>query len=229
MRTVPQRYVEACPIDELSPHPQNVNKGNDEAVGDLIDQSGFYGAVIVQESTRLIIAGHTRWRSAKAAGATTIPALFVDVNDDEALRMMLGDNRASELAERDDGGLVALLQHLAGTEQGLAGTGYESDDVDEYVRLLSLDEMGKWTRSDLDAEWEGMPGFTAPKADAPAFSVTVHFKDDEDADEFFKLIDRERRRSLEWPEPFSERRSFTSRTSGFVAVEDTDSGEQGAA
>ena len=98
MRLLEQDYQPDYPIDSLTEHPDNPNQGDDALVADLIDANGFYGAIVVQRSRQRIIAGHTRWRAAKAQGAETIPVVIIDVNDDEADRILLGDNRARDRA-----------------------------------------------------------------------------------------------------------------------------------
>jgi hypothetical protein len=49
-------------------------------------------------------------------------------------------------------------------------------------------------------EWKAMPAFTSRNLHS-AYKVVVHFTSDAHADEFFKLINRPRRRVLWWPEP----------------------------
>lgn len=144
-----QRY-DVVPIDSLEPHPQNVNEGDIGAVADSIDALGFYGACLVQESSGLIIAGKHRWLAARENNEEAIPALFVDVDDDTALRIMLGDNRHARLGHDEPQSLADLLTYLASeTPRGLAGTGFDGDDLDEL--LSELDAAPKLDVSGDDA------------------------------------------------------------------------------
>lgn len=124
------------PLASLKPHPRNPNQGDVGAISESIDAHGFYGQVIAQQSTRTILAGEHRWRAAKAAGMAEIPVTWVDVDDEQALRIVLVDNRSSELAFRDPAGLVELLQELAQTPLALTGTGYDADALDELLADL---------------------------------------------------------------------------------------------
>lgn len=145
MKVVPQEYIEEFAVSALAEHPDNPNRGDDEAVGELIDANGFYGAIVVQRSSRLIIAGNTRYRAAVAAGAHTMPVLLIDVDDEEAQRIMLGDNAARDKADYDDTVLASLLEQLAASDRGLAGTGYQPEDLSDLLNMLatpSLDELG---------------------------------------------------------------------------------------
>src|SRR5690606_25237704 len=109
-----------------------------------IEHNGFYGVVVVQRSTGYILAGNHRYLAARHAGATEIPVAWVDVDDDEALRILLADNRTNDLASYDNHALAELLQGLM-TETGtLDGTGYGGDALDELLADLepTLPEPG---------------------------------------------------------------------------------------
>lgn len=137
-RLVPQRYEEAVPVDALTPHPMNVNEGDVGAITESIDALGFYGAVVAQEATGLIIAGEHRWRSAQGRGAETLPVLWLDVDDDTVLRILVGDNRLARKGRDDPTGLFQLLGVLEAQPLGLTGTGYDLDDLSQMARDLDV-------------------------------------------------------------------------------------------
>jgi hypothetical protein len=113
------------PIDTVSPHPDNPRVGNVDAIADSILTNGFYGALIVQKSTNHIIAGNHRWKAAVQLGMKTVPSIMVDVDDEAAVRILLADNRTSDLGTYDDSALATLLSSLP----TLDGTGYTPDDL----------------------------------------------------------------------------------------------------
>ena len=117
------------PIDMVSPHPENPRVGNVDAIADSILTNGFYGALIVQKSTNHIIAGNHRWKAAVQLGMKTVPTIMVDVDDEAAVRILLADNRTSDLGTYDDSALAALLSSLP----NLDGTGYTPDDLSELL------------------------------------------------------------------------------------------------
>lgn len=121
------------PIDDIAPHPKNPRKGNVEAILASIDAHGFYGAVLVQRATSRIVAGAHRWRAAKQKGFERIPVIWLDVDDGEAERIMLADNRVSDLAVWDDQALCEILKDLH-DNGGLDGTAFT--DI-EFERMLS--------------------------------------------------------------------------------------------
>lgn len=123
--------AELVPILSVKPHPKNPNRGDLNVVSDSVATHGFYGAIVAQKSTRQIIAGETRWRAAQAGGLTEVPVMFADVDDEEAERIMLADNRLRDLAGVDDAALQLLLEEIAQTSAGLDGTGYGLEDLIE--------------------------------------------------------------------------------------------------
>ncbi len=99
------------PIDSIQPHPRNVNEAPSGPLAESIRANGWYGSVIVQRSTGHILAGSHRWKEAKQAGALEIPATFISVDDEHAIKIMLADNRSTRLGSDgaglvDQGGLV---------------------------------------------------------------------------------------------------------------------------
>ena len=137
--------VELAPVDAVQPHPRNPRQGDVGAIHESIEANGFYGAVVAQRSTGFILAGNHRWQAARHAGATEVPVIWVDVDDDHALRILLADNRTNDLATYDDSALASLLQELADAGN-LAGTGYDGDALDDLLADLSGGEIVPYTQ-----------------------------------------------------------------------------------
>lgn len=140
----PQEYDPAIPLDQLHEHPKNYNQGADEALAASLDAHGFYGAVMVQKSTGLIIAGNSRYRGAARKGAATIPGFRLDIGDDEAEGILANDNLFGKLAVFDETALVALLSGYKDRTGSLTGTGYGEDELADMIALLrppGLDEL----------------------------------------------------------------------------------------
>ncbi len=125
-------------VESVRPHPKNPRQGDVGAICESIEANGFYGAIVAQRSTGFILAGNHRLMAAKAQGLTEIPCVWVDVDDDRALRILLADNRTNDLASYDDTVLAALLSDLANTSD-LTGTGYDGDDLDQLIADLAKD------------------------------------------------------------------------------------------
>lgn len=123
----------AIGIDEVHPHPRNVRQGDVGAICESLKAHGQYRSIIYQKSTGRILAGNHTWKAAKSLGWPQIAATPVVCDDDQALRILLADNRANDLAAYDDNELIDLLKELAVTEQQLEGTLFDGDALDELI------------------------------------------------------------------------------------------------
>lgn len=134
-----QVYAPAAELGELVEHPRNPRRGQDEAVAESIDANGFYGAILVQQSTGYVLAGHTRRRALLAQGVEHAPVIYIDVDEATATRILLADNQTAALAEWDDEALLTLLQEMAeaGTA-ALAGTGFDAEELGALLADMSV-------------------------------------------------------------------------------------------
>ena len=126
-------------------HPENARRGNVERLEESIRSNGFYGALVVQKSTRHIVVGNHRYQAAVNVGIEQIPVLWVDVDDQQARKLLLVDNRSNDVASYDDDLLIDLLR-LTQNEGGLEGSGYSDIDLEDLERLLTppnLDDLIK--------------------------------------------------------------------------------------
>ncbi|MFI6886775.1 ParB/RepB/Spo0J family partition protein [Streptosporangium canum] len=121
-------------IGDLEPHPDNPHKGDLDVIRESVRKNGFYGVVLAQASRMRIIAGEHRWRSARDEDLAELPVVLLDVDDEQAKRIMLADNRTAEFGGYDDQVLADLLQGLP----DLSGTGWSDDDLTD----LLLDDLG---------------------------------------------------------------------------------------
>jgi ParB-like chromosome segregation protein Spo0J len=132
MKTLDQQFA-TVPIGDVRPHPRNPRRGNLAAIANSISVNGWYGSLVVQRSTGYILAGNHRYRSALVSGATSLPVCYLDIDDEQALRILLTDNRTSDLATQDEDELALLLAELAGSDLGLDGTGYRDADLEQLL------------------------------------------------------------------------------------------------
>lgn len=135
---VEQEYTDA-PIGKVKPHPRNPRQGDVGAIYQSIEANGFYGAIVAQRSTGYILAGNHRYKAAVEAGAKSVPVIWVDVDDETAVRVLLADNRTNDVASYDNAVLAEILTELA-NGPGLEGTGYDGDDLDQIIGDLAGDE-----------------------------------------------------------------------------------------
>jgi hypothetical protein len=159
--------TELVSVDKLKPHPKNPRQGDVGAIHVSIEANGFYGSVIAQKSTGHILAGNHRFLAAKHANAEKVPVTWVDVSDEEAVRILLADNRTNDLATYNEDALAELLEGLMRDTGSIEGSGYDGNDLDELLAALSIPENTEW--SDALA--------VLPEGDKPPFqqkTFTLH-------------------------------------------------------
>lgn len=93
----------------------------------------------MQRSTGFILAGNHTYKAALSLKWKQIAATYVDCDDEQALRILLIDNRANDLASYDDSALVEMLKGLMDTELKLEGTGFDPDDLDQLLKDLETE------------------------------------------------------------------------------------------
>jgi len=151
-----QRKIEhtIVDIDSVQPHEKNVRQGDIGAISESLKAHGQYRPIVVDKRTNRILAGNHTWKAAKALGWQQIAAGYVETkDDDEALRILLADNRTTDLASYDDSGLAELLKQLSETDIGLEGTAFDGDDLDALLKDLGHFELP----TDVDEIPEDVP------------------------------------------------------------------------
>ena len=147
----------AKPISNFSTHPRNVRQGDVGAIVQSLEAHGQYRPIVVHKATNQILAGNHTFLAAKALGWDKIAATYVDCTEEQAMRILIADNRANDLATYDDTALADLLKDLAHGE-GLEGTLYDADDLDDLLfRLAGTLGAGHATLGATDAlaDYEG--------------------------------------------------------------------------
>lgn len=142
--------AQQLPLDQLHRYPGNPRRGDLDVIRDSLRRNGQYRPLVVQRSTRFILAGNHTAEAMAAEGWTTAEVVLLDVDDDAARRIVAADNRTSDLASYDERALVSLLRELG---EDLTGTGWDTDDYDDLLASLqeSDAELGLDDPSPLSA------------------------------------------------------------------------------
>lgn len=139
--------VRKTPLAKLTQYPGNPRRGNVELIAESLKVNGQYKPIVVQKSTGHILAGNHTALAAESLGWDTIAAVTVDVDDDEARRIVLADNRTADMSGHDDEELLALLK----ASPALDGTGYSDDDIAILVAYLDVDMAAAWDEDAYEA------------------------------------------------------------------------------
>jgi len=133
----PQLRSLVVPIESVTLHPRNPRLGVVEAVAASLARFGQQKPIVVQASTRFVVAGNHVLRAAQSLGWREIAANVEALDDASAIAFMLTDNRTSDLGGYDDALLAAILAEQA-AQENLAATGYDADDVAAILRAAEL-------------------------------------------------------------------------------------------
>lgn len=125
----------AVPISTLSLYRKNPRQGNVERLAESLEANGQYRPIVANRRTLEVLAGNHTMKAAQQLGWSEIAVTFVDVDDADAARIVLVDNRSSDAAGYDDLALAEVLQSL----DDLDGTGYTDDDLEGILSDLADD------------------------------------------------------------------------------------------
>jgi ParB family transcriptional regulator, chromosome partitioning protein len=145
----PSATVE-LPIDAIAPNPKQPRKDfDDKALQDLsasMTQSGILQPVVVRRvgDGYQLVVGERRWRAAKLAGLTRIPAVIREASDAQTLELALVENLLREdlnpMEEAE--AYQRLLAEFGWTQEELARrVQRDRSSIANCLRLLKLPEQ----------------------------------------------------------------------------------------
>ena len=119
--------TQLVPLGTLKPYDKNPRKGNVIAIAESLKENKQYRPIVVQKNSNKILAGNHTYKAAQHLGWDRIAVVMVDVDDSEAAKIVLADNRTNDLATYDSSILAEVLESL---DTPTVGTGYSQDDLD---------------------------------------------------------------------------------------------------
>jgi ParB family chromosome partitioning protein len=138
------------PIDSITPNPNQPRKAfNDKTLRELsasLRQSGVLQPVVVRRLGQgyQLVVGERRWRAAKMAGLTRIPAVIREATDAECLELALVENLLREDLNpmEESEAYQRLLAEFGWTQEVLAHrVGRDRSSIANCLRLLKLPEL----------------------------------------------------------------------------------------
>jgi len=103
-------------LSEITPNPANWRqhpKLQADALGAVLADVGVVQQVIINERSGRLVDGHLRVALAEQHGETSVPALWVDLDDDEERLILATLDPLGALAETNRDALSSLLGDLA--------------------------------------------------------------------------------------------------------------------
>lgn len=154
--------VERVQVGKLHTYHRNPRRGDPDLIGKSLVVNGQYRPIVVNRGTHTgrpceVLAGNHTLIAARDRSWSHVSVCWVDVDDDQAARIVAADNRTADAADYDNDVLVELLTGL----DGLDGSGYSDGDLARLVDSLVADRQPpeEFTEYDDDLETE----FRCPK------------------------------------------------------------------
>lgn len=143
-------------IDAVKPYRKNPRVGDVAAIAESLATNGQFRPIVVQKSTGEILGGNHTWKAAKSLKWKTINAVYVDVDDQAAARIVLADNRTNDLASYD----TEVLGEILKTLPSAVGTGYDDKAVAALLHGMQdrdADLIQDVIRPPVRVDFEGAP------------------------------------------------------------------------
>ena len=125
--------VASVALNTLESYPTNPRRGDIEAIAQSLKAHGQYRPIVVQYGTNFILAGNHTYKAAKKLGWKKIKITYIEVDEESARRIVLADNRLTDLATYNE----PLLKSLLTTLPELDGTGFTQAEVETLDRLMN--------------------------------------------------------------------------------------------
>lgn len=130
---------EVVDISTISPHPRNYRNHDADLIHESLVAHGQTRSVVCQVSSRLVLAGNGVYAEMLGLGSKQIVVSWVDVDDEQALKILAMDNRSHDQGWNDDGQLAVLLEDIG--KDGWAGSGYDDAAFDDLMAKLHRAEQ----------------------------------------------------------------------------------------
>lgn len=114
-------------IESVTFWPGNARMHDDDLIEESLQEHGQYAPILVQESSMRVMKGNGTLHAAMALSWETVAATVLDVDDEQAAKIVTMDNATSDKARNDPDLLAGLLGGMA----NLRGSGYTPAEVDE--------------------------------------------------------------------------------------------------
>ncbi len=141
--------VQEIKVTDIDPNQNQPRKQFDEEkMNELAESIRIHGVVqpiiLVPKGSRYrIVAGERRWRAARAANKTTIPAIVLDLDEKQVMEISLVENLQREDLNpiEEAKGIQVMMERLKLTQEEAAKRlGKSRSAVANAVRLLTLSE-----------------------------------------------------------------------------------------
>lgn len=192
--------IERRALDDLTPDELNArvhSKRNLQAIAASLQEFGQRRPVVV-DADGLVLAGNGLCEAARTLGWTEVDVTVApdDWTPEQARAFAIADNRTADLADWNSGALIESLEMLD-SDALLQAAGFSEQEFEDLIRAYTGADQGQ---TNPDDEWVDMPDYDQQDARSVE-RVIVHFMTHEDANAFFKMLNRDKAKYIYWPNP----------------------------
>ncbi len=181
---------------DVTPHPMNWRRHPDHqkhALSALLDEVGWVDHVVINRRTGHVVDGHLRLELAKERGEAEVPALFVDLSEEEELAVLATLDPIAAMATSDADKIAELLELAEQTDvlDLITHVFHPTAPEDHATHIhMAVDGESDTSPPSPDETWEemGMPPFDNPTVFNPYHTIKVHFQDEAALAEFSRLV-----------------------------------------
>ena len=142
MSRATQSQIEHLPIEDLRPDTANPRCISDQELESLtrsIREFGLVDPIIARREDNVVIGGHQRLVVARRLGLKTVPAVLVDLSQEQARLLNLALNRISGTWDQELlGRLLAELNDIPDVDLSLSG--FSEYELKKYLKGLDARE-----------------------------------------------------------------------------------------
>ncbi len=143
-------------LKDIFPYYDNPRDNTDaiEPVKESFNKFGFIKPIIC-DSKGVIICGHTRYVAAFQLGIEYVPVIYSDMNDEQAKKFRIADNKLAEKSEFDENELLEELRKMKVPTDMQA---FFFEDIDQMLSFdmdsinQQADEMGGFSNGYEETE-----------------------------------------------------------------------------
>ena len=146
--------LETVHTKDLNVYYKNARRGDVDLIAESMQRNGVYKPLVVNRGTKtgrpmeVLCGNHSLMAIRRLADENprderwqTVDVYVIDVDEQQAARTVIADNKSSDEATYEVEELVNLLTELP----DLAGTGFDRDELDELLEALDAPELAEET------------------------------------------------------------------------------------
>tara|TARA_R100000963_G_C4629543_1_gene94972 strand:- start:263 stop:748 length:486 start_codon:yes stop_codon:yes gene_type:complete len=145
--------IVTLPVEQIKPWDNNPRK--DHAVKEIqasMESFGYLNPIVVQSSTKRIIAGHGRFKALQETGVKEVPVISVDITDDKADMYTLADNKIAELSNWDFTKMADLLLEFDAKNFDVTLLGFTENEIEKIMNVTPPEEFAEVKPEEVSTE-----------------------------------------------------------------------------